>query len=553
MRISTDYLVIGSGVSGLFFALEASKHGEVLLLTKRSLFDSNTNWAQGGIAAVLDPSDSFEAHALDTIRAGCGLSKAPIVELVVRSGPECIRDLIALGAHFDQKEGAEPSAIVEGKGIDPVDLQRLDLAREGGHTARRVIHAGDVTGREIQRALVESIRKRPQIRVLEHHMAIDLIELSKWGGPRLVAGAYALDCSPTSKGEVHAIVARATVMATGGAGKVYLYTTNPDVATGDGVAMAYRAGALIANMEFFQFHPTSLYHPKAKSFLISEALRGEGGILRLPDGEAFMERHHPMKDLAPRDVVARAIDHEMKRTGADCVYLDMTHLPPSYLKERFPTICTECMKYGIDMTVEPIPVVPAAHYMCGGIVVDEWGRSSLPGLWAIGEVSSTGLHGANRLASNSLLEGVVFAKRAAQALKDIRKEWPLPDVPEWDVGEAVPSDEGVVVSQNWDEIRRFMWNYVGIVRTDKRLRRAARRIALLKEEIREYYWKHLITRDLLELRNIADIAELIVSCASFRKESRGLHYNADHPNTKEEYAADTLIVYGAPPWLGNDQ
>jgi L-aspartate oxidase len=378
-------------------------------------------------------------------------------------------------------------------------------------------------------------------------MAVDLIEQSRFGGPRRqVVGAYVFD---ESTGEVHTYAARATILAAGGAGKVYLYTSNPDIASGDGVAMAYRAGAQVGNMEFFQFHPTSLFHPKAKSYLISEALRGEGGILRRADGTAFMDKHHAMKDLAPRDVVARAIDYEMKRTGEDCVYLDMTHLDASFVSERFPNIHAECLKYGIDMTQQPIPVVPAAHYMCGGVVVDLDGRTSLPGLWAIGEVTCSGLHGANRLASNSLLEGLVYGHRVACALADGKELVTPTEVPDWDVGSAVASDEAVVVSQNWDELRRFMWNYVGIVRGDKRLTRAARRIALLQEEIREYYWAHLVTRDLLELRNIADVADLIVQCALVRKESRGLHYTLDYPETSDAFAADTVVERGVPAYL----
>ena len=540
MRIRCDYLVLGSGVAGLTCALEAAKHGRVAVITKRSLADSNTNWAQGGIAAVMDPGDSFKAHAEDTLRVGYGLSKRDVVDMVVEGGPDRIRELMTLGAEFDTKGSAdgEPAAIVDGVA--------LDLTREGGHTARRVVHAGDVTGKEVQRVLMEAARRTPNIEIFEHHMAIDLIELSKLGGPHQVAGAYVLD---ETKGEIHAVVARATILATGGAGKVYLYTSNPDVATGDGVAMAYRAGALISNMEFFQFHPTCLYHPQAKSFLISEALRGEGGILRLQNGEPFMARHHEMKDLAPRDVVARTIDYEMKRTGADSVFLDMTHRPADYLKERFPTIYASCLKFGIDLTTQPIPVVPAAHYMCGGVVVDKDGRTKVSGLWAIGEVSASGLHGANRLASNSLLEGLVYGHRTAVALAKLERSDTRADVPEWDAASAAPSDEGVVVSQNWDELRRFMWNYVGIVRSDKRLRRAARRVALLKDEIREYYWKHLVTRDLLELRNIADVAEMIIGCATVRKESRGLHYNIDHPDTDPAYERDTVMVQGEPPHL----
>lgn len=541
MRITCDFLVLGSGVAGLTFALEAAKHGSVIVVTKRGLSDSNTNWAQGGIAVVMDPEhDSFEKHAGDTLRVGYGLSRPEVVEMVVRDGPARVRELIARGAQFDAAVGYDASA------HEDLAERPLDLTREGGHTARRVVHAGDVTGREVQRALTDAVRANANIRVFESHMAIDLIELSKLGGPHLVAGAYVLD---HAAGVVHTIAARATVLATGGAGKVYLYTSNPDVATGDGVAMAYRAGALIGNMEFFQFHPTVLFHPAAKSFLISEALRGEGGILRLADGDPFMERHHEMKDLAPRDVVARAIDYEMKRTGAEHVLLDMTHKPASYLRDRFPNIYEACLQYGVDMAVQPIPVVPAAHYMCGGVVVDLDGRSTVPGLWAIGEVTCSGLHGANRLASNSLLEGLVYGHRAASALADVRREAPFPDVPEWDVGEAAPSDEAVVVTQNWDELRRFMWNYVGIVRSDRRLRRAARRIALLKDEIREYYWEHLVTRDLLELRNIADVAEMIVSCASVRRESRGLHFNIDHPGSDPAQARDSFVVQGEPPHL----
>lgn len=528
MRVDCDFLVIGTGVAGLTFALEAAKHADVTILTKRSSSDSATNWAQGGIAAVLDPEDSFEAHVRDTLGTGGGLSHRDVVEMVVSDGPERVRELMELGTRFSQQEGKA----------------ELDLTREGGHSARRIVHAGDITGREVQRALLAAVEESPRIRILEDHMAVDLIEQSRFGAPRRqVVGAYALD---ESTGEVHTYAARATILASGGAGKVYLYTSNPDVATGDGVAMAYRAGAQIGNMEFFQFHPTSLFHPKAKSFLISEALRGEGGILRRRDGSAFMGEHHAMKDLAPRDVVARAIDYEMKRTGDPSVLLDMTHLDASYVADRFPNIHAMCMQYGIDMREQPIPVVPAAHYMCGGVIVDRDGRTSLPGLWAIGEVTCSGLHGANRLASNSLLEGLVYGYRVARALA-ISAEHVVPgEVPDWDTGSAVPSDEAVVVSQNWDEIRRFMWNYVGIVRSDKRLTRAARRIALLKEEIREYYWAHLVTRDLLELRNIADLADLIVQCALARKESRGLHYTLDYPDTDARFAADSLAERGVP-------
>ncbi|MFO0695836.1 MAG: L-aspartate oxidase [Polyangiales bacterium] len=528
MRITCDYLVLGSGVAGATFALEAQKHGKVLICTKGTLDDSATSWAQGGIAAVLDPTDSFEAHVADTLATGSGLSHRSVVELVVRDAPVRVHELMDIGTAFTAKEGS-----VE-----------LDLTREGGHSARRVVHAGDITGQEVQRALNEAVRKSPNVEVREAHMAIDLIETSRFGGPRAVAGAYVLD---ERTGEVHTVIARATVLATGGAGKVYLYTSNPDVATGDGVAMAYRAGATIANMEFFQFHPTCLYHPEAKSFLISEALRGEGGVLRRKDGTAFMASHHPMKDLAPRDVVARAIDYEMKRLGEDCVYLDMSARTPEYLVQRFPNIHARCLELGIDMTKEPIPVVPAAHYMCGGVVVDQDGKTSLPGLYAIGEVACTGLHGANRLASNSLLEGLVFGHRAGIDVREASESPHVTHVLDWDVGRAVPSDEAVVVSQNWDELRRFMWNYVGIVRSDKRLRRAERRIQMLKEEIREYYWEHLVTRDLLELRNIADVAQVIVACALRRHESRGLHYNLDHPETDDAgHSGDTVLTRRQP-------
>jgi L-aspartate oxidase len=528
MRIRCDYLVIGSGIAGLSFALEAARHADVLVVSKRELDESATAYAQGGIAAVLDPSDSFAGHVGDTLEAGRGLSHPDVVEMVVQDGPERVRELIALGAQFSRVGGSQ--------GLDA----ELDLTREGGHSARRVVHAGDITGREVQRALIAAVRQNQRIRTLDHHMAIDLIDLARYGGAERIGGAYVLD---HRQGTVLTVVARSTVLATGGAGKVYLYTSNPDVATGDGVAMAYRAGAEIANMEFFQFHPTCLYHPQAKSFLISEALRGEGGVLRLQDGSAFMEKHHPKADLAPRDVVARAIDFEMKRTGDEFVLLDMSARPAEYLRERFPNIHAECLRFGMDMTREPIRVVPAAHYMCGGVRVDQQGRTSLSGLLAVGETTNSGLHGANRLASNSLLEGLVYGRRAALSALDEAAAAPRFDPPDWDVGKAAPSDEAVVVSANWDEVRRAMWNYVGIVRSDKRLERAARRIALLKEEIREYYWEHLITLDLLELRNIADLAEVIVRCARFRKESRGLHYTLDHPDVNDaRFFGDTVVT-----------
>ena len=536
MRTTCDYLVIGSGVAGLSFALEAAQHGEVIIVTKRQAHESNTYYAQGGIASVLDREDSFEAHIADTLNAGAGLCHDVVVDLCVREGPERIKFLREIGVRFSSARNQEGHA-------------DLDLAREGGHSARRVAHADDMTGREVERALLEAVKNTGRVRILENRMAVDLIMMSKFGGPDQCVGAYVLD---TEKGIVETFLARATIIASGGAGKVYLYTSNPDIATGDGVAMAYRAGAEIANMEFYQFHPTCLYHPKAKSFLISEALRGEGAILRLLDGTPFMERHHPMKDLAPRDVVARAIDFEMKRSGAEHLYLDITHKPASFIKERFPNIYAKCKELGIDITTQPIPIVPAAHYMCGGITSDLHGRTTIPGLWAIGEAASTGLHGANRLASNSLLEGLVFAHRAANKLGkqiDSLRDAPWPEVPNWEIGGAIPSDEAVVVTHNWAELRETMWNYVGIVRSDARLRRAARRIALLKEEVHEYYWRYLITRDLLELRNIVTVAELIVSCAASRKESRGLHYTIDYPNPDQKFARDTVIKRGVPPYL----
>ena len=532
MALKTDYLVLGSGIAGLTFALHAAAHGEVLLVTKRAVDDTATNYAQGGVAAVLSPDDSFDKHAEDTKVAGAGLCHEVVVDICVREAPAAIHWLTDLGARFS--EG---------------DPGKLDLGREGGHTERRIVHAGDITGNEIQRALWAAVRESPNIRVLEWHMGVDLITLSAFGGPDRCVGAYVLD---ERRGVVETVLARATVLATGGAGKVYLYTSNPDVATGDGVAMAYRAGAEIANMEFYQFHPTVLYEPKATSFLISEALRGEGAVLRLPDGEAFMSRHHPMGDLAPRDVVARAMDYEMKRTGSEHVLLDITQKPADFVRSRFPNIHAYCLRFGIDMTTQPLPVVPAAHYMCGGVTSDLHGRTTLPGLWVIGETACTGLHGANRLASNSLLEGLVFGRRAAKRLEtqiqELRSEG-FPRVPDWQTGSAVPSHEAVVVTHNWDELRRTMWNYVGIVRSDARLRRAARRVALLEQEIREYYWRHLVTRELLELRNIATVAELIINSALSRRESRGLHTTLDHAETSPEFEADTVVKRGVLPHL----
>jgi L-aspartate oxidase len=547
MALTCDFLVIGSGIAGLSFALEASDHGEVIIVTKRARDDSNTKYAQGGIAAVLDEGDTFDAHIQDTIVAGANLNHVRAVEITVKDAPSRIAMLRDAGAKFDLNS----SHVLADESSPSVSKlaakQDLDLHLEGGHSARRIVHAGDMTGREVERALVEAIGKKTNIRVLEEHMAVDLITLAKYGGPEVCAGAYALD---VAAGKVQTILARSTILASGGAGKVYLYTTNPDVATGDGIAMAFRAGAECANMEFYQFHPTCLFHPVAKDFLISEALRGEGAILKRLDGTPFMHEYDPRKELAPRDIVARAIDHEMKRSGAEHVYLDISHKSADFLQKHFPGIYAQCMKYGIDIAKQPIPVVPAAHFLCGGISTDLEGRTTIPGLWAIGECAHTGLHGANRLASNSLLEGMVFAHRAAQALKEVDRSKPWPEVPEWDPGEAVPSDEAVIVAQNWDEVRRLMWNYVGIVRSDKRLRRAARRIALLQEEIAEYYWKYFVTRDLLELRNIATVAQLIIECAAARRESRGLHFTINYPDVDPKMARDMLIKRGVPAHLG---
>ncbi|MBI4347996.1 MAG: L-aspartate oxidase [Elusimicrobia bacterium] len=522
----SDFLILGSGIAGLLAAHKLARLGTVHVVTKKQAVDSNTNYAQGGIAAVVSRTDSFASHVQDTLTAGAGLCHEDIVRLTVEEGPARIRELIEIGVRFTEHE------------------DKLDLGLEGGHSQRRVLHAGDLTGREIERALIESCRHDKNVRLFENHVAVDLI-LEKHSGEtpaehNRAVGAWAL----APDGTVRAFSAKAVILATGGAGKVYLYTSNPDIATGDGMAMAYRAGATLANLEFVQFHPTCLYHPEAKSFLLSEALRGEGGVLRLKDGTRFMERVHPLKELAPRDIVARAIDAELKRGGDECVYLDMTALPKGFLLKRFPNLYEAVKSFGIDMAHEPIPVVPAAHFFCGGVLVDSNGATELPGLYAVGEVSHTGLHGANRLASNSLLEGCVFAHRAVEHLA---RAWPelkgkrLPEPPRWNPGKAVPSEEAVVITQNWDEIRRLMWNYVGIVRTNKRLERAQRRMELLNEEIAKYYWDFLLTRDLIELRNIACLGELIIRCAAARHESRGLHYTLDYPDPKESERRDTLV------------
>jgi L-aspartate oxidase len=528
MHIETDYLVIGSGVAGLYFALEACKHGKVTIVTKKAPDDANTTWAQGGISAVLGEGDDFASHIADTLKVGDGICHPDVVELCVREAPQHIRRLSdEYGANFGREADGQ-----------------FELGREGGHSQRRIVHAKDATGREVERALLQAVAERSdRITVLRDHMAVDLLSMAKYGGPDGCFGAYVFD---TETQVVKTIVARATVLASGGCGKVYLYTTNPDVATGDGIAMAYRAGAAVGDMEFIQFHPTCLFHRYEKSFLISEALRGEGGVLKLQSGQTFMERYHEMKSLAPRDVVARAIDNELKRTGDEFVVLDMTHLDAAFVKDRFPMIYGRCLELGIDITKEPIPVVPAAHYLCGGVVADLNARTSLPNLYAIGEVAMTGLHGACRLASNSLLEGMVFAKRAADDVKDVKGVRP-PGIAPWAAGAATDSDDAVVVSQNWDEIRRLMWNYVGIVRTDKRLERARRRIELIREEIREYYWNFKITGDLIELRNLALTAHLIIESARRRKESRGLHYTLDYPSKDVRWERDTVLRRGDGP------
>jgi len=528
--IGFDFIVIGSGIAGLSFALKAAAHGRVAIVTKRARAESNTAWAQGGIASVTSTEDSFELHVIDTLEAGAGLCDEAVVRRIVMDGPARIRELIDFGVHFDERELPDGS-------------HELDLGREGGHSKRRILHARDVTGREIERALLAAIATHPQITVLENHMAVDLITLGKLGyvSADRCLGVYVLN---EATGEVVTLRGEQVILATGGCGKVYLYTTNPGIATGDGVAMAWRAGAKIGNMEFIQFHPTCLFHPEARSFLISEAVRGEGGRLIDAQGHEFMAKYHPKKELAPRDIVARAIDAEMKRSGARCVYLDVSHKPADFIRDRFPNIYENCLALGIDITRDPIPVVPAAHYQCGGVLTNENGASSLPGLFAIGEVACTGLHGANRLASNSLLEACVLAHRCCEAIVAAppldHSVWQT-DLPAWTSGGAVDVDELVVIYHNWDEIRHLMWDYVGIVRTTKRLQRAATRLRNLEREIQEFYWGYKVTTDLLELRNLATVAALIVDSALLRKESRGLHYTLDYPNTEPSFCRPTLL------------
>ncbi len=513
-----DYLVLGSGIAGLSCALKFAPHGRVAVLTKKNRAESNTNYAQGGIACVTSSEDTFGLHIRDTLDAGAGLCKERVVREIVEDGPDRIKELLDLGIEFSERD--IPSKPGE---------RELDLGREGGHSKRRILHAEDMTGREIERALLAAVESHPRIQMFENYFAVDLITTRKVGltGSNRCIGVYALD---SKNGGVHTFLATATVLATGGCGKVYLYTTNPDIATGDGVAMAFRAGARVSNMEFIQFHPTCLYHPEVKSFLISEAVRGEGAKLVDAQGQEFMHRYDPRKELAPRDIVARAIDAEMKRTGADCVYLDLTHKPEGFAESRFPNIYRTCLKYGIDMAEDPVPVVPAAHYQCGGVVTDTQGRTEIEALFAIGEVACTGLHGANRLASNSLLEAVVLAHRAATvatALPRLPEDFPAPT---WVAGNVDEPDEMVVVSHNWDEVRRLMWDYVGIVRSSKRLQRALARLRNLQREIQDFYWNFKVNTDLLELRNLVLVAQIIVISAYRRRESIGLHYTLNYPD-----------------------
>jgi len=534
--MTADFLVIGAGIAGLSFALRAARHGSVIVVTKGDAYESNTAWAQGGIASVLaegqrDAGDSEDLHVADTLDAGAGLCKEAAVRTIIHEGAAAIADLLDHGVSFDRHN------------------DHFLLGKEGGHSHRRILHAKDTTGREVARALIETARKTPGIKLLENHFVIDLITSTKLGAVAedRVLGAYVL---ATVTGEVKVFRADRVILAAGGCGKVYLYTTNPDSATGDGAALGWRAGASMANMEFIQFHPTCFYNPgatgpEARSFLVSEAVRGEGGVLINTKGEDFTREIDPRGSLAPRDIVARAIDRELKRTGATCVYLDVTHKPQGFMRERFPYIYETLMKFGLDCETQPIPVVPAAHYQCGGVLTDVNGKTTIRGLFAVGEVGCTGLHGANRLASNSLLEGNVVARRA---LDEMMRLYPPgkeilepPLIPEWEHGDTAEPDELVVIYHNWDEIRRLMWDYVSIVRTDNRLRRAAARLKNLKKEVKEFYWGHRVNPDILELRNLVAVAGLIVECALRRKESRGLHYTLDHPDTKESYRTDTVV------------
>ncbi|UTF61428.1 L-aspartate oxidase [Gilvimarinus sp. DA14] len=519
-----DVLIIGSGAAGLTLALSLAQTAKVAVLSKSAVNTGSTWFAQGGIAAVLDDDDSIEAHVADTLVAGSGLCHEDAVRFTVERSKSAINWLINQGVDFTREQNSDD----------------YHLTQEGGHSHRRIIHSADATGKAVHSTLIEQVQQHPSIEIFEHHVALNLITQADAGSRKLrCTGAYALN---RADDHVHVFQAKTVVLATGGASKVYLYTSNPDSASGDGIAMAWRAGCRIANMEFNQFHPTCLYHPKAKSFLMTEALRGEGAYLRLPDGTRFMPKFDERAELAPRDIVARAIDHEIKRLGCDCVYLDISHKSPEFLSEHFPTVKARCLEYGIDITRDPIPVVPAAHYTCGGVVVDSNGQTDLENLYAIGETSFTGLHGANRMASNSLLECIVYAQSAAEHIASRLTRVPAPNKsPNWDESRVTNSDEDVVISHNWDELRRFMWDYVGIVRTHKRLERATHRIKLLQKEIAEYYSNYKVSGDLIELRNLATVAELIIRSAMERKESRGLHYSLDHP-TMSEVARDTILV-----------
>ena len=524
-----DVLVLGSGAAGLSLALRLSPHISIAVISKRELHEGSTFYAQGGISAVLDPRDSVDSHIQDTLKAGGALCDRDVVRQVVERGPDAIRWLLDQGVHFTRDEDADRES-------------EYHLTREGGHTHRRVIHAADATGKEVQSTLTERMGERANVDLYEDHNAVDLITTNKMGiEENRCVGAYVLD---RRSGQVTTLVARFVVVATGGASKVYLYTSNPDVSTGDGIAMAWRAGCRVANMEFMQFHPTCLYHPQAKTFLITEALRGEGGRLLLPSGERFMPRFDERAELAPRDIVARAIDHEMKRLGAECLYLDISHRPADFVQSHFPTIYRRCLEYGVDITRESIPVVPAAHYTCGGVLVDTRARTDLPGLYAIGEAAYTGLHGANRMASNSLLECLVYSDLAAQDIEKSLGEPPVErsQVPPWDASRVTEPDEEIVVAHNWEELRRFMWDYVGIVRTNKRLRRAKRRVDLLRQEIIEYYSNFRVSNDLLELRNLVDVADLIIRSALCRRESRGLHYTLDFPYKDASQRTPTILI-----------
>ncbi|MEE3388081.1 MULTISPECIES: L-aspartate oxidase [unclassified Alcanivorax] len=528
-----DVLIIGSGAAGLTTALRLPDDCRIALLSKGELTSASTYYAQGGVAAVLDQEDSLESHVADTHVAGGGLCHDDAVRYTVENGPDAIRWLIDLGVDFTRLTGDNDSALP------------YHLTREGGHSHRRIIHAADATGKAISGTLIGQVRKKDNVTRFEYRVAVDLI-LQEHNGPNGQKGKEKRCCGAyvhnIETGETDVILARAVVLATGGASKVYLYTSNPDVATGDGIAMAWRAGCRVANMEFMQFHPTCLYHPKAKSFLVTEAIRGEGGHLLLPSGERFMHRFDERGELAPRDVVARAIDHEMKRLGADCLYLDISHKPADFIIEHFPTVYAKCLQLGLDITRDPMPVVPAAHYTCGGVMINENGQTDVPGLYAIGETSFTGLHGANRMASNSLLECLVYGKASAEHIGATLADVPEPrEHKEWDESQVTDSDEDVVISHNWDELRRFMWDYVGIVRTEKRLERALHRAELLRNEIAEYYSNYHISNDLLELRNLVVIAELIIRSAMQRKESRGLHFMRDYPGTNDE-VVDTVLT-----------